>query len=50
MRRFTISMSVFAAFFLILGIVAFILYKLKGDDEEEYPSQRDNLIRAHGED
>merc|ERR1712151_843302 len=50
-RRITISMSTFAAFFLILGIVAFILYKLKGDDEEEQHSvhERDALLRNHDE-
>ena len=49
-RRITISMSTFAAFFLILGIVAFILYKLRGSDEEDsYPSQRQNLVQNHGE-
>merc|ERR1712083_84478 len=49
-RRFTISMSVFAAFFLILGIAAFILYKLRGNDDsdEDYPiNQRDHLIKQH---
>lgn len=49
-RRITISMSTFAAFFLILGIVAFILYKLKGDDEDEASvHDRDNLLKNHGE-
>ena len=51
-RRITISMSTFAAFFLILGIVAFILYKLRGSDEpdNDYPiSQRENMMRNHGE-
>ena len=47
-RRITISMSTFAAFFLILGIVAFILYKLKGDDEDEHSvHERDQLIKNH---
>ena len=52
-RRITISMSVFAAFFLILGIVAFILYKLKGGDDEdgrEFSGEdRDGLLKNHGE-
>lgn len=51
-RRITISMSTFAAFFLILGIIAFILYKLRGSDEpdEDYPiNQRDQLIKQHSE-
>ena len=48
-RRITISMSVFAAFFLILGIVSFILYKLRGSDDENqsYNQQREELVRNH---
>lgn len=48
-RRITISMSVFAAFFLILGIVSFILYKLKGDEEDEgsVTYSREDKIKNH---